>query len=99
MRCPTDPQRPRRRLCVLIGLLVGGLTSQNDAVVEAPSGDAMEHAFERLLVMGAPERFAVDGNHIESIAPEIQAGHPGHEGVLERVGANHAKDSADGAVR
>lgn len=57
--------------CDLIGLLVDGLASQNDAVVDAPSGNAMEHVFERLLVMGPPERFAVDGNHIEPIAPEI----------------------------
>lgn len=58
----------------------------------------MEHAFEQLLGMGAPERVAVDCNHIESIAFEIQAGHPGQECFLERVGANHAKDSADGIV-
>ena len=51
-----------------------------------------------LLVMGPPERFAVDGNHIESIATEIQARDPGRECFLERVGANHAKDSADGIV-
>ena len=38
----------------LIGLLVDGLASQDDAVLGAPSGDAMEHAYERLLVMGPP---------------------------------------------
>ena len=87
-----------RNCCDLIGLLVDGLASQDDAVLDAPSGDAMEHAFERLLVMGPPERFAIDGNHIESIASEIQTGDPGQECFLERVGANHAKDSADGIV-
>ncbi len=51
-----------------------------------------------LLVMGPPERFAVDGNHIESIASEIQAGEPCQDCFLERVGANHAKDSVGGIV-
>ena len=52
------------------------MASQDDAVLDAPSGDAMEHVFERLLVMGPPEGFAGDGNDFESIAsefrPEIQ---------------------------
>jgi hypothetical protein len=51
-----------------------------------------------LLVMGPAERFAVDGNHIESIASEIQAGEPCQDCFLEGVGANQTKDSAGGIV-
>jgi hypothetical protein len=48
--------------------------------------------------MGTPERFTVDGNHVESIASELQAGYPFQECFLECFGVNHAKDSTDGIV-
>lgn len=97
---PFELQFPEqfRNGCDLIGLLVYGLASQDDPVVDAPSSDAVEHALEGLLVMGTPERFTVDGNHIESIASEIQAGYPSQEGFLECIGVNHAKDPTDGIV-
>ena len=71
------------------------LAFQDDASVDHPGGDAMKHTFERLLIIRPPKQFAVDGNNIESIASEIQARHLDQELFLERVVANHAKDSVN----
>ncbi len=39
-----------------IGLLVDGLASQDDAILNAPGGDTREHTLERFLVMVSSER-------------------------------------------
>lgn len=48
--------------------------------------------------MGTPQRFEIDSKDVAPITSKIQARHPGGEGFLESIWANHAQDSTDGIL-
>ena len=70
---------------------------EHEALARREGRDHVDRGLRALLLVGAAQRLAVDGDH-----PVRRAGqrrHPGHEAALELLGIERGKDVAEVIVR